>query len=331
MSAMPWHTSPRLELGHFPTPLELLPRLSEELGGPRIWLKRDDCSGLAHGGNKTRKLEFLTGAAREAGADTLLTFGAVQSNHCRQTAAAAARLGFDCHLVLARMVQRDHKDYETGGNVLLDELLGAALHFTELAEAEALAARLVADLEAAGKTPYVIPGGGSNATGAQGYAVCAEELVQQCAAQDVALETVIHASSSAGTQAGLLWGFAHLRAAPRVLGVNVSQPDPATVKARIQKILSDLDEQAPAPAPVDIEVNHAYFGTAYGQPTAECIEAIRMVARLEGLLFDPVYSGKAVAALIDQINLGNFSDARDVILIHTGGTPVLSVYDDAFV
>ncbi len=330
MAPLPWHSQPRIPLGHYPTPLEFLPRLTEELGGPRIWVKRDDCSGLAHGGNKTRKLEFLTGAARAQNADTLMTFGAVQSNHARQTAAAAARLGFDCHLVLGRMVQRDNAAYEHGGNVLLDHLLGVDVHIVDEDDAEDHARGLLRALERQNKTTYVIPGGGSNATGAQGYAVCAEELVEQCQAQDVELKHVVHATSSAGTQAGLLWGFAHLGVTPNVLGINVSQPDPAIVSARIEKLVDDLEQIGAAPDRLPINVNHAYFGTAYGQPTPECIAAIRTAAQLEGLLFDPVYSGKAMAALIDQVTLGNFADARDVILIHTGGTPVLGVYDDAF-
>jgi len=333
MNPPPWHAQPRFALGHFPTPLEPLPRLTRELGGPRIWVKRDDCTGLASGGNKTRKLEFLIGDALAAGADTVVTFGAVQSNHARQTAAACAKAGLACHQVLSRSVSRPNPDYETNGNVLLGRLLGAQQHLCAPDAAEAYATNLLADLQSQGRKTYVIPAGGSNALGALGYAQCAVELVEQARRQGFELQFVMHASSSAGTQAGLLYGLQSQRADAAVVGINVYHPHPDALIQRVGKLHADMtsayggaDRASPR-----INVNHAYIGEGYGQPSVECLDAIRMAAKLEGMLFDPVYSGKALAALIDQITLGNLNEYGDVVLIHTGGSPALYVYEHAFI
>lgn len=333
MSNPLWRDLPRFELGHWPTPLEPLDRLSEELGGPRIWVKRDDCSGLAFGGNKTRKLEFLIGDALAKGADTVVTFGAVQSNHARQTAAACAKAGLSCHQVLSRQVSSSDADYESGGNIMLGHLLHAEQHFVAPEDATQYSKNLLAELKQNGRQTYVVPAGGSNALGALGYAVCAQELQQQTRQAGIELAHVIHASSSAGTQAGLLFGFDQLGISAEVMGINVYHPDPANLHARVQTLVEEMttlyaDKQSNTP-PV-VNVNHAYIGEGYGQPTEACVEAIRLVASLEGLLFDPVYSGKALAAMIDQVTLGNFRDAEDVLLIHTGGTPVLHVYRQQF-
>lgn len=321
---------PRVALGHWPTPLVPLDRLSEELAGPRIWLKRDDCSGLAMGGNKTRKLEFLLGEALAADHDAVVTFGAVQSNHARQTAAGCAVAGLPCHLILHRQVQPHAANYETSGNVLLDELFNATVHFID-PDAPDDAARLLDELRTRHRLA-VIPAGGSNATGALGYVACAAELQQQCVDNAITLSHVVHASSSAGTQAGLLCGFGALGLKPRVLGVNVYHDDPATLHASIDRLIEKMHAagapHARASNPAT-EVNHAYIGAGYGQPGRDTIDAIRMAAQIEGVLFDPVYSGKALSALIDQITVGAFDDASDVILIHTGGTPALFVYEAA--
>ena len=222
--------------------------------------------------------------------------------------------------------------YEHNGNVLLGDLLGAVQHITDPQQTQAFTRELLDELKGAGRNPYVIPAGGSNPTGALGYARCAEELEHQTRAAGIDLKCVVHASSSAGTQAGLLYGFAHLESNPAVLGINVYHDDPANLQGRIEKLLGQMTEAfgaAPGPTPA-VAVNHAYLGDGYGQPTAECVAAIRMAARFEGVLFDPVYSGKALAALIDQITLGNFDAYEHVVLIHTGGSPALYVYEDAF-
>jgi len=333
MKTLPWDALPRFALGHWPTPLEPLPRLSAELGGPKVWLKRDDCSGLATGGNKTRKLEYLLGDAVASGADSVVTFGAVQSNHTRQTAAACAKAGLMCHQILTRTVQKTGAGYETGGNVLLSKVLGAQQHIVAPTDAKAYSMALVEDLQAKGNTAYVIPAGGSNALGAVGYAQCAQELCEQAQEHGFELEYVMHASASAGTQAGLLFGLQHLQAETQVLGVNVYHPDPAALSTRVEQLVRKMnDTYAPSTQLVAqaANVNHAYIGPGYGQPSAQCLDAIRTVARLEGILFDPVYSGKALAALIDQVTLGNLSGHKDVVLIHTGGSPALYVYEDAF-
>jgi len=334
MNTLPWHTLPRTTLGHYPTPLEPLDRLSHELGGPRIWVKRDDCTGLATGGNKTRKLELLIGDALEQGADTLITFGAVQSNHARQAAAACAKAGLACHLILTKRVSRNNPNYGDGGNVLLGRLLGARQHIIESDQAKDYFKDLQKSLTASGKKTYVVPAGGSNALGALGYASCAEELTQQCDALGISPGHMVHASASAGTQAGLLAGLEQVGLDCHVLGINVYHDDPSKLESRIRELLAEIyasfieGKKAPFEK---IDVNHAYFGEGYGQPTEQCLEAIKTLAELEGLLFDPVYSGKALAAMIDQVTLGNFRDSNDVILIHTGGTPALNVYAEAFV
>ena len=328
-------TAARVELGHWPTPLERLERLSQELEGATLWLKRDDCSGLATGGNKTRKLEFLVGNALDQGADTVITFGAIQSNHARQTAAACAKVGLRCHLVLSRRVEHNNDEYEQGGNVLLDRMLGAHLHLIEPKDTHSYYQTLRASLEAQGHSVYTIPSGGSNALGALGYSRCAVEIAQQCAALRIKPKAVIHASASAGTQAGLIYGFAKLGIDLPVVGINVFHPDPETLKKAVAKLLEDMCAQeitelgnttALAPPLEAIEVNHAYFGGAYGRANSETITAINMAAELEGLLFDPVYSGKALCAAIDQINIGNYGPEEDIILVHTGGQSALGVY-----
>ncbi|XOV81938.1 MAG: D-cysteine desulfhydrase family protein [bacterium] len=326
----PWTELPRYRLGHLPTPLHRLKRLSAELQGPAIWLKRDDCTGLAMGGNKTRKLEFLIADALANHCDTVITFGALQSNHARQTAAACAAAGLSCHQILTRSVASDHPDYNTGGNVMLGALLGATAHVVEVQEAKAFADDLVADLKRQGRRPYLIPAGGSNALGALGYGTCADELAEQCAQHNIKPGVLVHASSSAGTQAGLLLGLPAVGMHCRVMGINVYHADPDRLRSEVNKLLDAMRARfATQQNPLPVEVNHAYYGEGYGRATPECLEAIRTMARLEGILFDPVYSGKALAALIDQITLGNFDQYEDVVLLHTGGTPALWVYDQA--
>lgn len=330
--------APRVELGFLPTPLTPLPRLSEHLGGPTIWLKRDDCTGLGTGGNKTRKLEYLLAHAAMEQADTVVTFGAVQSNHARQTAAACARQGLDCHLLLARKVPWQHGSFESSGNVLLDRLAGAHVHLVDPAHLAAHRHRLLEDLEKAGAIPYQIPIGGSNAIGAMGYARCAMELVEQCNAQGLTLTDVMHASSSAGTQAGLLAGFAGLAldgelTPPTVHGINVSEPDPAVLPEQVFDLTREVLAQRGLEAevtPAAVRVDDEQLGDGYGLPTPDTVAAIRLLAATEGVFMDPVYSGKAFAALLQRVRAGEFSDTSDLIFIHTGGTAALAVYDNAF-
>ncbi|HTQ15224.1 MAG TPA: D-cysteine desulfhydrase [Rhizomicrobium sp.] len=323
---------PRQRFAHLPTPLEPMERLTSHLGGPRLWIKRDDCTGLSSGGNKTRKLEFLVGEALAQGADTLITQGATQSNHARQTAAAAARFGFDCHLLLENRTGNNSPDYTLNGNVLLDRLHGASLSARPAgadmnAEMEALAA----DLGKRGKKPYVIPGGGSNPVGALGYANCALELVAQANERGLKIGHVVHATGSAGTQAGFVAGMVAINAGIPVLGISVRAP-----KARQEEAVFDLAQRTAAHLGVPgivrrehVVANSDYVGPGYGLPTKGMIEAVKLVARMEGILLDPVYTGKAMDGFIDLIRKGHFPKDSDVVFLHTGGSAGLFGYPDA--
>jgi L-cysteate sulfo-lyase len=322
---------PRVNLGFTPTPLEPLDRLSALLGGPRIWIKRDDCTGLATGGNKTRKLEFLMGDAKAQGADTVVTFGAVQSNHARQTAAACAKLGLECHLVLSRRVNWRHPEYETGGNVLLDELLGAHLHMTEPANVETLSRKLIDDLSRKGRTCYVVPTGGSNAIGAMGYMRCAAEIVGQSDALDFRPDVIVHATSSGGTQAGLVAGLVAESAHIDVVGINVYDTDHHRLERRIKRLLDEtLDYAKLAPnASTQLRIVHDFLGEDYGIPTRQTLDAIKTLAATEGIVTDPVYSGKALGGFFEMIRRGDLA-CDNAIFVHTGGVASLPVYTTAF-
>ena len=323
---------PRIDLGFLPTPLEPLDRLSERLHGPRLWIKRDDCTGLATGGNKTRKLEFLMADARARGADTIITFGAVQSNHARQTAAACAKLGYECHLVLTRRVSWSHPEFETSGNVLLDRVLGAEIHFCDLANADTMARALVEELTQRGKRCYVIPAGGSNAIGALGYMRCATELVTQSESHRFHPDLIVHATSSGGTQAGLVAGFAAEGFECDVLGINVYDTDHARLERRITRLLDDtlarVDIQPKKPP--RIRIDHDFIGEDYGIPTRQTIDAIRLLAREEGILTDPVYSGKAFGGLVALLQRHAMKDIDNIVFVHTGGVASLPIYTSAF-
>lgn len=322
----------RCSLAHLPTPLEPLERLGTALDGPKLLVKRDDCTGLGLGGNKTRKLEFLLAEALAQGADTVITTGGVQSNHVRQTAAAAARLGLACELVLTRVVPWGGPDYELGGNIQLDRLFGAKVHLHDGATDRTAAMEALAEsLRRAGKTPYLIPTGGSNMTGALGYAAAAAELAAQAAAQGEKISAVVQASSSGGTQAGLTAGFAALDPAVRVIGIDVDA-NPEAVASDVRRLAEEVWERLALPGafPADkVTLQDGYAGAAYGLPTEVMAEAVRRTARLEGLLLDPVYSGKAMAGLIGLIEAGAFAPDDTVVFLHTGGMPALFPYREA--
>lgn len=325
---------PHLALSHTPTPLEPLARLREAVGGPRIWLKRDDCTGLAGGGNKTRKLEYLIAEAEAEGASAVITFGALQSNHARQTAAACARRGLTCDLILTQAVPREVDGYQRSGNLLLDRLLGARVHC--LGASEAPAARLeqiLAEHAAAGRRGYVIPVGGSNATGALGYVRAAREIAAQCRDRGIFPAAVVHATSTGGTQAGLLAGFSLEGLATRVIGINVYTADSAGIKDRIERLTEAvLARLAPGMtlAAHGVEVIDGFLGEGYGIPTGAMTEAVSLVARTEGVLLDPVYSGKAMAGLLAMIDRAAFATDDDLVFVHTGGAQALPVYASAF-
>ena len=324
---------PRIHLAHLPTPLERLNRLSESLGGPEIWVKRDDCTGLSTGGNKTRKLEFLMAEAQLQGADLVITQGATQSNHARQTAAFAAKLGMDCHILLEDRTGSREENYNHNGNVLLDFLHGASAEkrgpgLDMNAEMEAVAD----DFRGQGRNVYTIPGGGSNTTGALGYANCAFELVAQANDRDLVIDHIVHATGSTGTQAGLVVGLKAINAHIPVLGISVRAEKKAQ-EANVLRLAEATAEKLGCPGVVtseDIAANSDYVGEGYGLPTPEGIEAIRMFAEQEAILLDPVYSSKGAAGLIDLIRKGRFDKQERVVFLHTGGSASLFGYMSTF-
>jgi len=320
---------PRLKVAHLPTPLEPLPNLTRLLGGPRLWIKRDDCTGLATGGNKTRKLEFLVADALAQGCDTLITQGAVQTNHGRQTAAIAARFGLRCILLLEHRVATDDPDYLGNGNVLFDRLFGAELR--ELAGGSDMNAALQSvaeEVRRAGGKPYVIPGGGSNEVGALGYVACALELVHQANEAGLRIDHVVHATGSAGTQAGLVAGLEAMHAGIPVLGIGVRAPKEQQ-EAVVHDLACRLAERLGVRGGIArsaVVANCDYVGEGYGIPTPAMVEAVRLFARHEGILLDPVYTGKAAAGLVDLCRKGFFAKDANVVFLHTGGAAALSAY-----
>ena len=317
----------RIRLAHLPTPLEPLPRLSEELGLD-LWIKRDDCTGLAGGGNKTRKLEFLLGAAFEEDADTLVTQGAVQSNHVRQTAAAAAAHGLACEIILEERTGSKATDYVGNGNVLLDRLFGATLRTVPggtdmVAELE----KTAAEVRARGGKPYVIPGGGSNPTGALGYVDCAREIVVQADEMDLEVHRIVTATGSAGTHAGLVAGLAVMGADIPVLGIGVRAPKDRQ-EANVFKLAEETAALLGQPGRVTREMVVAdcdYVGEGYGLIDQGVIDALTLAARLDGIVLDPVYSGKAMKGLVALARAGRFK-GETVVFLHTGGAQGLFGY-----
>lgn len=326
---------PRIALGHLPTPLERMDRLRAALGDqcPALYVKRDDCTGLATGGNKTRKLEYLMGEALRQGAGAVVTFGAVQSNHARQTAAAAAKLGLACDLILIPMVARDSEAYRHSGNVLYDKLLGAAVHVVAGDAAAAALQEAIARHARAGRETYVVPIGGSNPVGSLGYVAAFGEIERQARAMGLAVDAIVHGSSSGGTQAGLIVGAALAASATRIMGVNVYKKSGGDIAADVHTLALETMQLAGGPLEAVSERVHVidgYQGEGYGLPSDAMREAVELAARTEGLLLDPVYSGKAMAALIGHVRRGKFTREQTVVFLHTGGTAALAAYPDAF-
>jgi len=307
--------------------------LSAHLGGPNLWIKRDDCTGLGGGGNKTRKLEFLMADAVERGCDTVITQGAVQSNHARQTAAIAAKLNMQCHILLENRTGSSQWDYMNNGNVLLDKLFGATVSTrpggTDMAaEMEAFAEQLRSD----GRKPYIIPGGGSNPVGALGYVNAALELLTQANDRGLRIDLLVHATGSAGTQAGLVTGMVGARAGIPVLGIGVRAPREAQETAVYNLACRTADHLGLGDviAREDVVANCDYVGEGYALPTESMVEAVNLLARTEAILLDPVYSGKGMAGLIDLVRQGQFADMKNVVFLHTGGSAALFGYPDIY-
>lgn len=324
---------PRFPLAQLPTPLESLPRLSRELGGPDLFIKRDDQTGLAFGGNKTRKLEFLVGQALEQGADTLITAGGAQSNHCRQTAAAAAKAGLRCELIL-----NGSRAAVPNGNLLLNQLLGASEHWIDRPQRPTKLRELPELLRAQGHKPYVIGVGGSNGVGATGYVVAMIELMEQLrsrAAESGAgqqrLDHIVFGTSSGGTQAGLALGARIAGFTGQLLGLSIDKNDPEHEEYEIE--VAQIANECAAYigsdvrlTPQDIKVGYGYKGGGYGVVGDLEREAIRLMARCEGIILDPVYAGRAFGALLDLIRRDVFKRGEAVLFWHTGGAPALFAY-----
>lgn len=313
------------------TPLQPLPRLSAALGGPEIWIKRDDLTGLGAGGNKTRKLEFLVADALEQGADVLVTTGAPQSNHCRLTLAAAAKEGLRCRLLIEERVPGSYDAHDVG-NALLFELMGVDQIEVVPAGSDLMAGmqRMAEAAEAQGRKPYLIPGGGSNALGSLGYVACAEETLQQAFEAGVAFDHVVCASGSGGTHAGLLAGLHGTNANVPLTGISVrAERGPqeekiwrlAQAACDLAGVRSDVPEEA-------VVVRDDQVGPGYSLPTEAMRDAVQLFARTEAILLDPVYTGKTAAGLIAMVVDGSLGDDERVLFVHTGGSPALHAYPE---
>ena len=313
----------RVHLAHLPTPIEPLERLSKRLNGPELFIKRDDQTGLAAGGNKARKLEFLLADAIAQGCDHLITVGAEQSNHCRQTAAAAAKMGLGCSLVL-----RGNPPLKNNGNVLLNQLLGAHLYWTGDSGLDETVAEVKREIVVMGRKPYFIPLGGSNVLGATSYVLAMEELTTQLATEKLNLDFIVFASSSGGTHAGLVLGAKVFGFQGKVLGISVDHPA-ATLQTQVAALTTATAAHLglnPIVLTGDVEVNADYLGAGYAKMGVPEREAIALLAQTEGILLDPVYTGRAMAGLIDLIRWGAFTRGQKVLFWHTGGMPALFSY-----
>jgi L-cysteate sulfo-lyase len=326
LAAMHIERLPRFPLAQLPTPLEALPALSRELRGPTLLVKRDDQTGLALGGNKTRKLEFLVGDALAKGCDTLVTVGAAQSNHCRQTAAAAAKAGLKCELIL-----NGQKPDVRSGNLLLNELFGAKEHWIERSQRAAKLKELLERLTAEGRKPYGIGVGGSNGVGATGYVVAMLELAGQLRASKQTVDHIVFGTSSGGTQAGIILGARIVGFAGQLHGLSIDKNDPEheEYELEVAKIANDCAKYIGSEVRLtkdDVKVVYGYMGQGYGVIGDLEREAIRLMARCEGILLDPVYAGRAFGALVDLIRKGVFKPDETVLFWHTGGAPALFAY-----
>ncbi|MBE0441641.1 MAG: D-cysteine desulfhydrase family protein [Psychrobacter sp.] len=318
----------RESLGFFPTPLVALSKLSKKLDGPTIFMKRDDNTGLALGGNKTRKLEFIIGDALAKGADTIVTAGAAQSNHCRQTAAAAASLGLECHLVLG-----GKEPAQASGNLLLDKIFGCHIHWAGANRKGEDIPDIVEQLITQGKKPYVVPYGGSNELGALAFVEAYKELESQRKSMNLSFTHIIFASSSGGTQAGLMLGKKAFNSPCQIVGINIDKGE--TDKVPFDQYTLSLANRTAKLIGADYEfsesdliLNSDYVGEGYGVVGALENEAIALTAQTEGILLDPVYTGRAMGGLIDMIRIGVIKKTDSVLFWHTGGAPALFAYSN---
>ena len=322
---------PRRRYTEGQTPIEKLENFSKALGGPTIYIKRDDLLGLTSGGNKTRKLEFLMADAIAKGADTILTCGAVQSNHCRLTLAAAVKEGLKCQLILEERVKGSYKPEGSGNNFLFN-LLGVEDTFVVpggtdmMGELEKLAAKLNAE----GRKPYIVPGGGSNPIGSTGYVACAEEIMAQLFDKGINIDHMVIPSGSAGTHAGIITGLVGVNANIPVTGVSVNRNKELQTNA-VWNLAKATAERVGVAAEITkdmIQVTDEYVGPGYSVPSDEMVEAVQLLARTEGILLDPVYTGKVMAGLIGMVRKGKFKKEDNILFLHTGGSPALYAYEE---
>ncbi|MFX0211339.1 MAG: D-cysteine desulfhydrase family protein [Candidatus Hodarchaeota archaeon] len=319
---------PRIPLCLLPTPIVPLKRLTQHLGGAEIFMKRDDLTGVAFGGNKNRKLEFLLADAKQKGADVIVTEGSLQSNHCLQTAACSAKLGLECELVLSG----EDPDFITG-NLLLDQILDVKIHRAkDSVERNELMIRVEEELKAEGKKPYMIPTGGSTSIGALGYLNCIVEIVQQSKELGVSFSHLIHSTGSGGTQSGLLIGRELYSPNLEILGINVGDPTERLQK-EIKRIIKEFNQDWGLELMIgdeSIKILEGYFGEGYGIPTQEMIDTVKLMAKLEGVFLDPIYTGKAIVGLVDLIKSDVIPKDDNVLFLHSGGGPSIFNYKDIF-
>ena len=321
---------PRIRLANLPTPLQELRKLSAALEGPNLYIKRDDLTGLAGGGNKTRKLEFIVPNALEMGADCLITAGGPQSNHCRQTAAAAARCGLKCHLILS-----GGPPSRMEGNLLLDQLLGATIHWAQERPREDVMTEVASDLRSAGRRPSIIPVGGSNRIGTLGYALALAELKDQLETAGLLIDNIVFATSSGGTQAGLILGAALTGFAGRILGISIDQVPDEESSFKFRKSVAQIASQAASDLNLphrfeadDVEIVYDFLGGGYGVVGELEVEALRLLARTEGILAGPVYTGRAFGGLLELIRRREFRPGENVLFWHTGDECALHAYTE---
>lgn len=324
---------PRRKYTPGPTPIEPLVHLSAHLGGPKIYIKRDDLLGLTGGGNKTRKLEFLVGDALAQGADTLVTCGAVQSNHCRLTLSAAIKEGLECHLVLEQRVPNSYNKYASGNNFLYNLMGANGIHVVEGGTNLMAKMNEVAEsLRTIGHKPYVIPVGGSNEVGTLGYAACAQEIMYQLFDMGLRIDNIVLTSGSAGTHAGMLAGMTGLNGQIPITGIGINKENALQIPV-VYNLFSRTVEKlglVNTPRMEDVIIFDEYIGEGYSIPTPAMVEAVKLMARIEGILLDPVYTGKTMAGLIDLMKKGYFKGCENVLFLHTGGSPALYAYMEEF-
>jgi len=325
----PFDEIPRLYLTNLPTACNKLDNVTKLVGGPDLYIKRDDVMELAHGGNKTRKLEYGLAEALNNGAEAVVTQGGLQSNHVRQTCSGAAKVGLECHVILSNPVPEMEKELMGSGNFLMDQLMGAHIYLAEDGRVPVVE-KVLSDLTAAGKNPYNIPAGASNGIGSLGYVNAARELIIQWDEMGINPSHVFTATGSCGTQAGLLMGLRYFgNTTTRVVGVSVSAPS-ANLEDRTRVVLGMISEVAEIPRELvpdrEVHVNDEYIGTGYGRPTEAGVAAIRTLAENEGIILDPIYTGKCMSGMLDMLKRKTLDNARDVVFIHTGGAPAIHPY-----